>query len=106
MRCAIPTAEGRGWQDEWIEVVAVCAGAGVSLFRDFVDSPVSNQKIDLFVTGEAGHHFAFDCVERSSCLILTEHSNSERGYLREVLAGQLGEGCIVSEIDRDPIIIV
>lgn len=106
VRCAVPTTKGFGWKEEWIGVIAVCAGAGVSLFRDYVDCPTNTQHIDLFVTGEAGHHFAFDCIERSSCLILTEHSNSERGYLRDVLVHQLGENCLVSETDCDPLNVV
>ena len=40
---------------------------------------------DLFVTGEMGHHQVLElCDRHNSHVLLTEHSNCERGYLSEV----------------------
>ena len=79
-----------------ITTIALCAGSGSSLFKDC-------NGIDLFVTGEAGHHFALECIERGSYLLLTEHSNSERGFLNDVLKTVIGDDCIVSEADKEPL---
>lgn len=39
----------------------------------------------MFVTGEMGHHQVLElCDRHNSHVLLTEHSNCERGYLRQV----------------------
>lgn len=67
---------------------------------------------DLFITGELSHHEVLDFNHKGTTVILTEHSNCERGYLG-VFAGLLGKElgedqleCIVSEKDRDPLTTV
>jgi dinuclear metal center YbgI/SA1388 family protein len=57
-----------------IRTVAVCAGAGSAVFER-----VSG--VDLYVTGELGHHHVLAKLSEGSSVILTEHSSSERGYL-------------------------
>ncbi|KAJ2847172.1 hypothetical protein GGI22_006053, partial [Coemansia erecta] len=92
--------------------VAVCAGSGFSV--------VSDTQADLYVTGEMGHHDALAATAKGTSCILGEHSNTERGYLRAVLAkrlqqeldsdGSQGGGeepasIVVSNLDKDPIVI-
>ena len=86
-----------------IKSVAVCAGSGASV--------LGGCRADLLVTGEMSHHEVLDFVHKGISVILTEHSNCERGYLRLVkdkLVKALGEGVtvLVSKIDRDPLQIV
>lgn len=54
--------------------VAVCPGAGGSLLRDLVD-------VDAVVTGEMRHHDQLALMERGVSVLLTGHTESERGYL-------------------------
>ncbi|KAJ2786665.1 hypothetical protein GGI15_001339 [Coemansia interrupta] len=93
---------------ELVERIAICAGAGYS-----VVSPVD---ADLYLTGEMGHHDILAAVAKNTSCILGEHSNTERGYLVEVLKPRLQEvldedacdesiGIVVSQNDRDPIVI-
>ena len=86
-----------------IKSIAVCAGSGASVLRGC--------RADLLVTGEMSHHEVLDFVHKGISVILTEHSNCERGYLRLVkdkLVKALGEEVtvLVSKIDRDPLQIV
>lgn len=57
-----------------IRRIAVCAGSGGALFER-----VSG--VDLIVTGELGHHQVLAKLREGTSVVLTEHSNSERGYL-------------------------
>ena len=59
-----------------IKSIAVCAGSGASVLRGC--------RADLLVTGEMSHHEVLDFVHKGISVILTEHSNCERGYLRLV----------------------
>ena len=88
----------------FIKKIAICAGSGASLFKEV-------QSADLFVTGEAGHHFALDVQERGSALVLCEHSTSERGWLKAVLKPELESlsaefQVFVSEADVEPLCVV
>ncbi|KAJ2235080.1 hypothetical protein IWW45_002884, partial [Coemansia sp. RSA 485] len=99
----------RHMQDkELISRIAICAGSGES-----VVGPVS---ADLYLTGEMGHHDVLAAVAKNTSCILGEHSNTERGYLHEVLKARLQEefdgdshddavSIVVSQNDRDPIVI-
>lgn len=83
--------------------VAVCAGSGASV--------LSGVKADLYITGEMSHHEVLDTVAKGTSVILSDHSNSERGYLtvfKERLAVRLHEGItvVVSKADRDPLEVV
>jgi dinuclear metal center YbgI/SA1388 family protein len=90
--------------------IAVCAGAGGSLFERASRSPTGEKVLhaDLFVTGEMRHHDVLARVRAGSSVILSEHTHTERGYLPE-LARRLEESSggqlqvLVSERDRDPL---
>lgn len=66
-----------------IRSVGICAGSGASL--------LGNLDVDLLFTGEMGHHEALAAIEKGQVVISLFHSNSERGFLAEVLRGQLEE---------------
>ncbi|KAF2007896.1 NGG1p interacting factor 3 [Amniculicola lignicola CBS 123094] len=123
---AIP--QGSTISDISISSVGICAGSGGTLLSDL--------SVDLLFTGEMSHHEALAAIEKGQVVISLFHSNSERGFLSEVLMGQLedavteewgkvrgeeeggdGEGVSeayeevdfevhVSEVDRDPYGIV
>lgn len=86
-----------------VRSVAVCAGSGASV--------LNGVKADLFVTGEMSHHEVLDAAARGTSVILSEHSNSERGFLsvfRERLAVRVPESVsvLLSRADRDPLQVV
>ena len=121
---AIPQDASIG--DMQIRSVGICAGSGASL--------LGNLDVDLLFTGEMSHHEALAAIEKGQVVISLFHSNSERGFLAEVLREQLedtiegewqavreeGKGderleealadddfdVAVSEVDRDPYGIV
>ena len=81
--------------------IAVCAGAGGSLFERAPHA-------DLFVTGEMRHHDVLAKLRAGSSVILSEHTHTERGYLPEFARRleQLSDGqlqVLVSDRDRDPL---
>lgn len=70
---------------------------------------------ELFFTGEMSHHDVIRSNIAGASVILTEHSNCERGYLADVLQPALQSrlplpdlpfDIVVSEADRDPITII
>lgn len=87
-----------------IETIAVCAGSGGSLLR--------NCKADLWITGELSHHEVLDAVHCNTSVILCEHSNTERGFLKDVFRAKLTTllehqvAVDVSEKDQDPLCVV
>ena len=52
---------------------------------------MGNLDVDLLFTGEMSHHEALAAIEKGQVVISLFHSNSERGFLAEVLRGQLEE---------------
>lgn len=89
--------------DSLVKTVTVCAGSGASV--------IQGVKADLYITGEMSHHEVLDAVAKGTSVILSNHSNSERGYLvvfKEKLAAKLGHtvNIVVSERDRDPLQVV
>uniref|UniRef100_A0A8D0GEC0 NIF3-like protein 1 n=1 Tax=Sphenodon punctatus TaxID=8508 RepID=A0A8D0GEC0_SPHPU len=86
--------------DSKVTVAALCAGSGSSVLQGV--------EADLYLTGEMSHHDVLDAVAKGISVILCEHSNTERGFLRELrdlLADRLNDKIhvIVSEQDRDPL---
>lgn len=89
-----------------IRSVAVCAGSGGSVFKH---RPLN---ADLYLTGEMSHHDVLDLTQNGSHVILCEHSNSERGFLKvfqnklqnEILFNKVQ--VLVSTVDRDPLKVV
>ena len=84
-----------------IRRVALCAGAGGSLFESVRD-------VDLFVTGEMRHHDVLAKVRAGSSVILSEHTHTERGFLRELSTriGALSNAEIsvsIAQTDADPL---
>lgn len=84
----------------------VCAGSGYDVLK--------RADVDLLVTGETSHHSALRAIQQGKTLVTVFHSNSERGYLKEVLRPRLEEEIrsevpeaevLLSEYDRDPFTI-
>lgn len=59
-----------------VKTIALVPGSGGSLLRGI--------KADLFVTGEMFHHDVLDANHNGSSVILTNHSDSERGFLAKM----------------------
>ncbi|XP_011698298.1 PREDICTED: putative GTP cyclohydrolase 1 type 2 NIF3L1 isoform X2 [Wasmannia auropunctata] len=92
-------ARARG-TDGNIKTVALCAGAGTSILKGI--------SADLYLTGEMLHHDVLDAVHQGSHVILTNHSDSERGFLKvyaSILKRSLQKSVEVrvSESDKDPL---
>lgn len=87
-----------------IETIAVCAGSGYSV--------LAKDTSDCWFTGEMSHHELLAATQAGRTVILTNHSNSERPYLRKELARRIEEesrGALttsVSDADRDPLVTV
>ncbi|XP_068100128.1 NIF3-like protein 1 [Hyperolius riggenbachi] len=94
-------ALGRGkTMESQVSVVGVCAGSGSSI--------LNGVPADLYLTGEMSHHEVLDAVSEGHTVILCEHSNSERGFLKE-MQGQISQKLrgevevVVSQADREPL---
>lgn len=92
-----------GSLDSKIKNFGVCAGSGASVLKDI------KEPIDLFITGELGHHEALEAIHRQINVVALNHSNSERGYLKvfkktldEMLINQEVK-VVVSSADADPL---
>lgn len=87
-----------------MSTVAVCAGSGASLLRGVA--------ANVYLTGEMSHHELLEATAAGTTVILTEHSNSERGYLKvlqeKLMKTLLKEGVKIriSLADKDPVTIV
>lgn len=91
-------------RDTKVNAIAVCAGSGSTVLKGC--------KADVWITGEMSHHEVLDTINNGITVILCEHSNTERGFLRD-WSQQLKTSVLddqvmvqVSEIDRDPLRIV
>ena len=63
---------------------------------------------DFYVSGELSHHVILDAVSHDRSVMVCNHSNTERGFLKELrarLESELGEEFtfVVSQTDRDPL---
>ncbi|XP_029172665.1 NIF3-like protein 1 [Nylanderia fulva] len=83
---------------------ALCAGSGVSVLKEV--------PADLYVTGEMLHHDILDAVHRGIHVILTNHSDSERGFLKTFAtildcavqkSAQKSVKVCISKTDKDPL---
>ncbi|CAG8676372.1 11840_t:CDS:2 [Ambispora leptoticha] len=99
-------------KSELISTVGICAGSGSSI--------LSHLNTDLYFTGEMSHHDVLAALAHDTSVILCEHTNTERGYLLDVLKPELErilqssadvnidaqiEVC-VSQLDSNPIKII
>ena len=87
--------------DATVARAACCAGAGGSLL-----SSALARGGKLFLTGEMRHHDALAALAAGCSVIVTGHTNTERGYLPR-LRDRLAAACpdiefVVSERDRFP----
>ena len=81
---------------------AVCPGAGGELFAQV-------GSVDLLLTGEMRHHDVLARVATGTSVVLTDHTNCERGYL-PTLATSLqsrlpGLQVRISDRDADPLVV-
>jgi putative NIF3 family GTP cyclohydrolase 1 type 2 len=87
-----------------IRRIAVCAGAGGSVFEKL-------SGYDLLITGELRHHDVRERAASGTSVILCEHTNTERGFL-PIFAERLGRSLgsevslRVATCDRDPLSVV
>nr|CAI5854956.1 unnamed protein product [Callosobruchus analis] len=83
-----------------ISTVAVCAGSGGSVFNGI--------QADLYLTGEMMHHDVLEATQKGISVILCNHSDSERGYLKlfQKQFALTGLNIIVSKVDRDCLQII
>lgn len=98
----IALANGKTLDSE-VKKIAAGAGSGSKL--------LSNLNVDLIITGELSHHEILHEVHRGVTVIVTDHTNTERGYFGmfkekfEALLAKNGEMVEISlsEVDRDPL---
>jgi putative NIF3 family GTP cyclohydrolase 1 type 2 len=103
LRTALPTGMTL---DSVVDSIAVCVGSGATV--------LNGAKASLYFTGEMSHHEILKAnIAHNAAVILTEHTNCERGFLKDVLRQRLVDELsdasfeiCVSEVDRDPIEIV
>jgi dinuclear metal center YbgI/SA1388 family protein len=84
--------------------VALCAGSGSGVFRSL------RRRVDVLLTGEMGHHDVQAAIAARQAVILCEHTNTERGFLKAVLQKTLadkleGTTVLVAEADHDPLVV-
>lgn len=90
--------------NDTVSVLAIGAGKGTGL--------LSNTVADFIITGELTHHDILHETHRGTSILITDHSNTERGFINDVFKPRFSEllarsnervEIIVSETDRDPI---
>lgn len=88
-----------------VHIIGIVPGAGSAVLDTAIE-----QGCDLFITGEMAHHRALAAEGLGCSIILTGHTNSERGYL-PLLVNKLREALpelesFVSQTDRSRFAIV
>ncbi|EDO15216.1 hypothetical protein Kpol_423p6 [Vanderwaltozyma polyspora DSM 70294] len=86
-----------------IKNIALCAGSGSGVFKAL------SEDVDLYYTGELSHHEILRYKESGKAVIVCNHSNTERGYLKAEMVSlltQKGIECIVIETDVNPLRVV
>jgi len=88
-----------------VKRVALCPGSGASVIT-------RAKSADVYLTGEMSHHQVIASIENGVSVILTEHSNCERGYLedykKKIENAMEQEGAeqldiLISQTDADPL---
>ncbi len=91
--------------DSSIKTIAVCAGSGSTVFS-------GARNVDIQLTGELSHHAVLDAIHRGTTVILCDHTNTERGFLKvikqhfENIWNTNQVKLFISERDRDPLEVV
>lgn len=116
--------------DSKVDSVALCAGSGASVLKGVkADLYLTGKKVlfieqgfvitqikstllrSMLFTGEMLHHDILDAAQKGITVILTNHSDSERGFLK-IFKSELQKrleyqvDVIVSNQDRDPLVTV
>jgi dinuclear metal center YbgI/SA1388 family protein len=95
----------RGFTEKQVSTIAICAGSGASLLMEN-----GKPRADVVWTGEMSHHEVLACVEDGSSVVLCEHTNTERPFLKvycERIQASLPDWQVVQSIvDEDPLKIV
>ncbi|EGV64512.1 NGG1 interacting factor 3 [Yamadazyma tenuis] len=93
----VAVANGKSKSHE-ISSIAICAGSGGGVFKGV--------EADLYFTGELSHHEALFFNESGSSVIVCNHSNTERAFLKvfkDQLQSELEDAeIIISQSDKDP----
>lgn len=83
-----------------IQTVALCAGAGSSV--------ICGVDADLYLTGEMGHHYVLAAEQEGRCVVLCEHTNTERGFLpllKEKIREKAELEIFIAQTDHDPLTV-
>jgi len=85
--------------DTEVTIIGIIPGSGSSVLDTALE-----QGCDLFITGEMSHHHAIVAESQNCSVILTGHTNSERGYL-PILEKRINEKqpdliTSISKVDR------
>ena len=85
-----------------VRTIALCAGAGGSV--------LTGQEADVYWTGEMRHHDVLAARQRGTSVVLCDHTNTERPYLKVLrtrLREMLGDAVAfdLSTRDREPLAI-
>jgi len=83
-----------------IKIIACSAGSGYEALK--------NIKADCYLTGEMSHHNILSSMKKNITVILSEHTHTERGYLKlykVMIRKKLEKNIIIniSKKDKDPI---
>ncbi|RMX79069.1 hypothetical protein D0869_08573, partial [Hortaea werneckii] len=84
----IAVPQGKQAGDMMISSIGICAGSGGGLFAQMEKE---GEDVDLYFTGELGHHEALAAIEKGKCVVCLFHSNTERGFLHGVMKPALEE---------------
>jgi len=90
-----------------VTTVGICAGSGSSV--------LTGVSSDVWLTGELSHHEILAANAVGTTVVLTDHSNTERGYLpvmSELVSAEFRKqsleipDMVISRVDADPLVIV
>ena len=86
-----------------IKSIAFCAGSGSDILK--------NINADCYVTGEMSHHNILSANANGIHVILSEHTHTERGYLKiykKMIKSKIDKNIkiMISKFDRDPIKLI
>ena len=84
-----------------VQTIGLCAGAGGSVCKLAIDDGC-----DVYITGEMTHHRVVEATAQGCTVMLTGHTNSERGYLpklKEQLKGLIPKANIYVSTADSPL---